>query len=71
MKSMAAKYLFIDQNPFDKIVPSLVVKIVSEELCNLKQDKKSTNTTQTSVPGPLSVYKPFTTQHMSMIVIDK
>lgn len=33
-------YLFIDQYPPDKVIPSLVVKIVSEELSNLKQFEK-------------------------------
>lgn len=35
---MAAQYLFIDQHPSDKVIPSLVVKIVSEELSNLKNE---------------------------------
>lgn len=30
-------YLFIDQHPSDKVIPGLIVKIVSEELSNLKQ----------------------------------
>lgn len=34
---MAALYLFVDQHPSDKVIPSLVVEIVSEELSNLKK----------------------------------
>lgn len=34
-------YLFIDQNPSDKVIPCLIVKIVSEELSNLtKKEEK-------------------------------
>jgi hypothetical protein len=29
-------YLFVDQHPSDKVVPGLVVEVVSEELSHLK-----------------------------------
>lgn len=35
--AVANSYLFIDQNPSDKVIPCLIVKIVSEELSNLKK----------------------------------
>lgn len=35
--TVADFYLFIDQNPSDKVIPCLIVKIVSEELSNLKK----------------------------------
>ena len=38
-------YLFIDQYPPDKVIPGLVVKIVSEELSNLKNFEKNIITT--------------------------
>lgn len=31
-------YLFIDQNSSDKVISGLIVKIVSEELSNLKKE---------------------------------
>lgn len=34
-------YLFIDQHPSDKVIPGLIVKIVSEELSNLKKTRKT------------------------------
>lgn len=36
----SVSYLFIDQNPSDKIIPSLVVKVISEELSNLRRKDK-------------------------------
>lgn len=34
-------YLFIDQHPSDKVIPGLIVKIVSEELSNLKKNEEN------------------------------
>lgn len=33
-------YLLIDQHPSDKVISSLVVKIVSEKLSNLQNEEK-------------------------------